>query len=109
MAVAQSMMDLVFENASANGAKKITRIDVAVGNLSGVAADSLSFCFDALKSGTIADGALLAIDEIIATAKCPACAEEFRVGPHDFLCAKCGGPISPNGGRELSVKSIEVE
>jgi hydrogenase nickel incorporation protein HypA/HybF len=109
MSVAQSMMELVFDNAALNNAKKITRVDLVVGNLSGVAPDSLAFCFDALKNGTIAGDAVLAIEEVSATAHCAECGGDFKVGAYEFNCPKCGGPIIPTGGKELSVRSIEIE
>jgi len=109
LSVAQSMMELVLEKAALNRAERVKRIDVTVGNLSGVVADSLLFCFDAIKAGTIAGGAELAIEEVSATAHCPACGADFTVGPYEFFCGKCGGPITPVGGDELFVRSIEVE
>ncbi len=109
MSIALSMMELVSENARMNGAKKISRINVVVGNRSGVSADSLRFCFDALKEDTIAGRAELSIEETTATARCAACDGDVVLGPYEFACPVCGGPVAAKGGEELSVRSIEIE
>jgi hydrogenase nickel incorporation protein HypA/HybF len=109
MSIALSMMDLVSENARMNNAKKISRINVVVGNRSGVSADSLRFCFDALKEDTIAGSAELVIEETTATARCTACISDVELGQYDFACPVCGGPVAAKGGEELSVRSIEIE
>lgn len=109
MSVAESMMELVFENAALNRAKRITRVEIVVGELSGVASDSLIFCFDALKSGTIARDAVLVVENIRATARCAACEQEFFAEPDEYFCRSCGCPVVKTGGMELSVRSIEIE
>lgn len=109
MSVALSMMELVSENARVNNAKKISRINVVVGNRSGVVADSLRFYFDALKEDTIAGSAELSIEETTATARCAACDRVVELGQYDFTCPVCGGAVAANGGDELSVRSIEIE
>jgi hydrogenase nickel incorporation protein HypA/HybF len=109
LAVAQSMMELVLEKAAHNGASQIKRIDLIVGNLSGVVPDALLFAFDALKNGTIAAGAELAVEETKAMAHCNACGADFEAGQYDFFCQKCGEPVTLKGGDELFVKSIEIE
>jgi hydrogenase nickel incorporation protein HypA/HybF len=109
MSVAESMMELVFESAASNRANRITRVEIVVGDLSGVAPDSLMFCFDALKSGTIAQDAVLVVEKIRSTAHCFSCADDFYAEPDEYFCRKCGGPVAKTGGTELSVRSIEIE
>lgn len=109
LSIAESMMNVVLESAGANNASKVTRITIVVGNLSGVIPDSLLFCFDAVKNGTIANGAELVIEESYAKSHCHNCKNDFTVGRYDFACPNCGEIIFPLGGNDLYIKDIEVE
>lgn len=103
------MMTVALENAAANSAKKILRIELVVGKMSGVSPDALRFAFDALKEDTIASGAALVIEETAAEARCGACGTNFEAGQYDFHCPSCGAPVFPRGGDELYVKELEIE
>ncbi len=109
LSVAQSMMAVALENAAANNAKKILRIELVVGNMSGVSVDALRFAFDAVKADTIAGNAALVIQETAAAAHCAACGANFEAGQYDFFCPACGAPVLPKGGDELYVKELEIE
>ncbi len=109
LSVAQSMMSVVLENAVANNAQKINRIELVVGGLSGVAPDSLLFYFHALREGTIAKDAELVVTQVPATAHCVTCNADSSVGQYDFFCPVCNSPLTPRGGDELFVKDIEIE
>lgn len=109
LSVAESMMDLVLENARENEAARVTKVTIVVGNLAGIVTDSLRFCFDAIKKDTMAEGAELLIEEVVATARCPECEKDFTVGQYDFACPRCQGVIIPSGGKELYLKNLEVE
>ena len=103
------MMALALENAAANNAKKILRIELVVGTMSGVSVDALRFAFDAVKADTIAGNAELVIRETAANANCTACGTNFEAGQYDFCCPNCGAPVFPKGGDELYVKELEIE
>ena len=109
LSVAESMVTVALENAAANHAKRIVRIGLVVGNMSGVSLDALRFAFDAVKADTIADGAELVIEETAAEAHCGACGTSFQAGQYDFRCPSCGAPVVPTGGDELYVKELEIE
>ncbi len=109
LSVAQSMMTVALDNAAANNAKKIIRIGLVVGKMSGVSVDALRFAFDAVKADTIASGAELVIEETAADARCGACGNGFEAGQYDFQCPSCGAPVFPKGGDELYVKELEIE
>jgi hydrogenase nickel incorporation protein HypA/HybF len=109
LSVAQSMMSVALENAAANNAVKISRIELVVGGLSGVTPDSLLFCFQALREGTIAENAELVITVTAAIAHCAVCNSDFEVGMYDFFCPRCQNPVIPKGGDELFVKDIDIE
>lgn len=102
-------MNITLEKAGAENAVKIVSVTIVVGNMAGIVADSLLYCFDTIKQGTIAEEAVLIIEEVKATADCPDCNKRIEVGHFDFACPDCGSVIIPEGGQELYVKDIEIE
>ncbi|VAX25583.1 hypothetical protein MNBD_NITROSPINAE04-1495 [hydrothermal vent metagenome] len=109
LSIAESLMSLIAENARKSGARSVTRVSIVVGNLSGIVADSLKFCFDEVKKSTVAKDAELVVDEVSATAYCAKCETRFPVGQYVFNCPDCGEVIIPSGGKELYLKDMEVE
>ena len=91
-------------------ARKVTRIDLVVGEYSGLVADSIQLYFDEIGKGTLCEGALLKIEEIKAQWKCPDCDIYFIRKPLSFACPQCGKDGEPSErGREFYVKSIEIQ
>lgn len=110
LSVTQSMLDIVFDHARRHESKKILKVRLVIGKMSGVVADSIRFCFDAISKETIAEGAALEIEEVPYTGKCAACARSFEILNYTLLCPDCGSTgIEITGGMELYVKEFEVE
>ena len=109
LSIAESIIDIVLDNAKSNSAKKVLKVTVVVGNCSGVVPDSLRYCFDVIKKETAADCAELVVEETSATSHCESCGGDFNVGQYDYVCPKCGDIIMPTGGKELHISEMEVE
>jgi len=109
LSIAESIIDIVLENAKSNGAGKVKKVTVVVGNCSGVVPESLRYCFDIIKKETAADDAELVVEEVSARAHCETCGGDFKVGQYDYVCPKCGDIIMPTGGRELHISEMEIE
>jgi hydrogenase nickel incorporation protein HypA/HybF len=110
LSVTQSLLDLVLEHAERAGARRVTRIDIQVGALTGVIDESVQFYFDFISRDTPAAGARLAFCHVAARLRCRQCGAEFEPAERDWLCPECGatgGEVV--AGRELMVQSIEVE
>ena len=54
MAIAEGILDIALDYAQKNGAARIERIGLLLGELSGVETDALSLCFSSLTADTIA-------------------------------------------------------
>ena len=110
LAIAQSMLDIVLEQTKKAGAKKVSRINLTVGELSGFVEESVQFYFDFLVKGTLAEGATLAFTATPARARCRHCGKAFELEEFDWTCPHCGdNNIEIIAGKELFVESIEVE
>jgi hydrogenase nickel incorporation protein HypA/HybF len=110
LAITQSMLDLVLEQAQNAGAKEVGKINLVIGEMTGVVDRSVRFYFDFLSRGTVAEGATLSFKVIPTTARCCKCGKDFRLGEFDWTCPHCrGNNIEIVGGKELFVESIEVD
>ena len=110
MSLAMNIVELVCEKARAAEAEKITSIDLEVGDLSGVLADSLAFCFEAAAKSTLAEGALLNINRVAGQGKCLACGNLFVTDSLVSQCPRCGDYVTEIvQGRELRVSSLIVD
>ena len=89
---------------------RVARINLQVGKLSAIVADSLRFCFDLVIKDTPIEGAELAIEEVPVVIRCKDCQSQWTVNEPVFTCRQCGGGnIDILSGRELDIKSIELE
>jgi hydrogenase nickel incorporation protein HypA/HybF len=110
LSIAQSIVEIVEQTASANGSGRVRSIKLRIGELSGVVVDSLDFCFLAITAGTKLEGAHLEIEHVPLTAECRSCRQTFAVQNNVFLCPFCkSGVCSVVSGRELQVSEIELE
>ena len=110
LTITQSMLDVVLEQAEKAEAKSVGKINLVIGEMTGVVDRAVQFYFDFLSKGTPAEGALLAFKVIPTTAKCQSCHKEFKLGEFDWTCPHCkSNNIEIVGGKELFVESIEVE
>jgi hydrogenase nickel incorporation protein HypA/HybF len=106
LSITCSIVDLVAETAKG---RRVHRVTVEIGELSGVLADSIAFWFPEVAKGTAADQASLEIREIAALARCESCGAEFPT-PSMLTACPCGSFRSTRlKGEELNVKSIELE
>ena len=110
LSIAQALIEQVEEVAARENAKRVERITIAVGSLSGVDSDSLRYLFPLVRDGTVASHAVLIVEEVDARVKCLDCGREATAELPCPACAACGSNrIALVAGRELNIKSIEME
>ena len=110
LTITQSMLDIVLEQAEKADAKKVSRINLTIGELSGVVEECVQFYFGFLAKETLAEGATLSFTTVPATARCQSCHKPFKLKEFDWTCPRCrGNNIEITTGKELLVNSIEVE
>jgi hydrogenase nickel incorporation protein HypA/HybF len=110
MGIAQNILDIAVQAANAEGASKISRINLVAGELRGIVPMQLTFCFSIVAKDSIASGAYLHVEEVPVAAHCNQCNADFKVEEYQYLCPKCGSKeIQITGGSELRIKDIEIE
>ena len=110
LSITQSMLDLVLGEAGKAKAKKVGKINLVIGKMTGIVDDCVRFYFDFLSKGTPAEGAALIFKMIPTTARCRDCNKNFELREFDWTCPHChGNNMEIVAGKELFVESIEVE
>ena len=110
LSIVQNILEIAESEARKNNAAKIIKIGLKIGEMSGVVIDSINFCFEALKSNTIARDAELLIDHVPLTGRCKNCGNNFQISNYIFKCNTCNNTdIEIISGRELFVDELEVE
>lgn len=108
--ITESMLSLALEKAGEAQAKKITRINLVIGELSGVVGDCVQFYFDVLSKDTIAEGAALNFESKPTQIRCRKCQAVFAPTNHQWTCPECHEMSAEIvSGRECYMESIEVE
>jgi hydrogenase nickel incorporation protein HypA/HybF len=110
LSIAESLLDIIVEEARTHKLERIKKIKLLVGEFAAVVPESLTFCFELVSRDTIAEGAVLEIESVAIVARCDKCDLTFTVQDKVFLCPRCDDPVFELvSGRELSVSSIEGE
>lgn len=106
LSITSNIVELVAE-AAAN--RRVRRVTIEVGQLSGVMIDALVFCFDEVTKGTVVEGATLEIREIEGRSRCLDCGAVFASKVFYIPCP-CGSlALERLQGEELNIKSMELE
>jgi hydrogenase nickel incorporation protein HypA/HybF len=109
VALMQQTLEIAFEHAAQHRAQGICRLALRVGNLSGVVPDALSFAFDVLSRGTIAEGAKLEMESVPVICFCPACEQEFAPPDLFYECPRCHQlSTQVRRGQELELAYLEM-
>ena len=111
LSVTEGIIGVASDAARKAGAARIIAIDLVIGDLSGMADDSIQFYFDILSRDTPAEKATLRFRREPAIVNCEECGGQFAAQPPlTPICPGCGGVrLHVSGGREFRVESIEVE
>ena len=108
--IMQSVFDIAFAQIPLGSTARIVRLRLRVGDLAGVAVQSLAFAFEAMKGDTPAALAEMEVERVPARLRCRDCHREFE--PDDFpaACPGCGSwAAEVQVGQELDLVLVEIE
>ena len=106
--IVASLVDRVEREAAAHGAPRVHRLEVKIGELSGVELDLLRTAFDTFTERTICDGAALDVQSVAARWACPQCMQPIACG-QVLRCRACNRPARLSQGDEIILQRIEME
>jgi hydrogenase nickel incorporation protein HypA/HybF len=105
----KNVLDIVLQVSRDNGGRKVEGVHLKIGTLRQVVPEFLQFAFEAVVTGTEAEGATLTWSLVPLRVHCHQCEEEFDAEQLDWRCTYCGatgGQIVR--GDELIVDTVEL-
>jgi hydrogenase nickel incorporation protein HypA/HybF len=108
--ITRSLVNVALDEAKKANAKKLTVVNVVLGEMSGAVDDSVAFYFELMTKDTIGEGAKINFRKVPMQAKCLNCGS--IVNPKDIFweCEQCHSmDIEMTAGKELYIESIEVD
>ncbi len=110
LSITQSILSIALEQAEAVQAKKLTKINLTIGELSGIVDECVEFYFELLSKDTIAAEASLCFDRPPARLRCRNCDTIFSPENLNWTCPNCQEQkIEIVSGRECYVSSMEID
>jgi hydrogenase nickel incorporation protein HypA/HybF len=110
MALAESLVELVEEEARRAEARRVKVVRLALGAIGHVEPEAIRFCFDAVSRGTMAEGATLAIDLVPGAGWCLDCGKTVPLAERFGACPDCGlHHVQMTQGDDLRLSELEVE
>lgn len=110
MSIAASVLDAVRAETARQGGGRVTRAGLRIGELSGVATESLRFCLEVLVADSDLAALAFEIEFVPWTRRCRACAAVFPVADAQPACTACGsGDTEAAGGDQMELSFLELE
>ncbi len=106
--IVASLMERVTLEAQRVGATEVRRLEVRIGEVSGVEIDLLTTAFDTFKVGGLCGGAELVVHRVPAKWQCPRCHLAIPRG-QILRCPECAIPASLAEGDDIFLDRIEME
>ena len=110
LSIATSIIEIAEEFAVKNKGANITKIEIEVGELSGIVVDSLEFAMELAVVNTVLERAKIIITTIKGMTRCKQCGKEYVNSDWYTACPQCASmDFDITGGKELQIKSIFIE
>ena len=109
LSLCRSLMAEVARTAADHGARRVTRVVLRLGPLSGAEPALLQRAFPLAAAGGVAEGAELVIEVQPVRVRCLQCGAESAAGANRLLCAACGEwRTQLLSGDELLLAGVEL-
>lgn len=104
----QALLQQVERQARAHRATAVHRLEVSIGELSGVEVALFETAYATFRERTLCARTELAVRTVPARWACPDCGRELERG-EALRCAACGLPARLEAGDEMTLERIEME
>jgi hydrogenase nickel incorporation protein HypA/HybF len=110
LSLCMELIRVIEDQARRQPFHRVRTVRLAVGALAGIEIEALHFGFTVAAQDTLAEGAVLEIEQPPGQAACLDCGAEVEVRDREEPCPRCGGYfLRVRGGTELRVVELEVE
>jgi hydrogenase nickel incorporation protein HypA/HybF len=105
--IIQSLVDAV-ETSVKSCPGSVHRIEVRIGELSGVDTELFATAYEVFRAGTCCETATMTIERVPARWQCPKCSGDIPRGAV-LRCPTCNEPAQLASGDEIILQRIELE
>jgi hydrogenase nickel incorporation protein HypA/HybF len=110
LSIAQNIIEIVKDYVPEKDYKDVKSIMLKIGEMSGIVADSLEFCFEAIKIDTPLSNSKLVIEKIPFMLFCNKCKSETSNTFGVRICDKCGETDTyVVSGTDMKITEIELD
>jgi hydrogenase nickel incorporation protein HypA/HybF len=110
LSVTENILKIALEHAAKENARKVTDININIGQLSSIVDDSVQFYWDLIAKDTICESAVLHFNRIPGKFACVECKTEYLLGNEPGPCPSCGSyNVRVISGEEFQLDSINIE
>jgi len=108
--IVQALLNQCESIAKENEAKKVIKVVIKIGVMSGVEIHLLKTAFDTFKEGSICDGAELIINHQKIKLHCNECGGEYEIDEINYKCIECESlNVKVIDGEDMYLMSLEME
>jgi hydrogenase nickel incorporation protein HypA/HybF len=110
LSVCLALIKQVERIAEEHGARRVERIVLQIGPLSGIEPGLLRHAYPLAATGTVAEGAELEIETGPVVVRCTRCEAESEAPPNRLLCGRCGDfRTRVIRGEEMLLQSMDLD
>ncbi len=110
MSLCEGILQIIETESANRNFTKVKKVVLDIGVLSGVEIPALTFAFDVVMQGSIAEKAELIINETEAQAWCMPCAKMVNITQRYDACPFCySHQLQISTGDEMKIKELEVD
>jgi hydrogenase nickel incorporation protein HypA/HybF len=110
LGIAEAVLNAIRTEAARYPNTRPAKAGVRIGELSGVNAEALQFCFEVIARSTEFESLKLEIEFCPRRQRCLECGGKFEVQDYELQCPRCASKASECiGGDELELVFLEVE
>ena len=113
------MVNEILKEAKKHNAKKITAVQIKIGELSFLNPEQIRFAFDILTKDTIMEKSTIEIEMVKATVECSSCSyhgpiktltgQTYHFVLPTLQCPNCGKTVRITEGRDLIINKVTFE
>lgn len=109
--ITMEIVDIITKESEKLGGKKVSRVRLKVGALTGFYPEAIKYYYDALKAASDLLGeSELQAESVPARISCRDCGYTSDLYDYIVLCPSCNSlNTQVDGGRDVTIESIEVE
>ena len=109
LSLCEQVLDILEQQAQTQQFRQVKAVYLEIGQLSGVEAEAMRFCFDSVMRHTLADGATLWIESSPGLAWCERCQQQVKLTARYEPCPFCGhGGLEIQAGEQMRIQQLEV-